>query len=240
MAQRRPRKFVAEPQALNFLAEQGDAQILLFLVGRENVYRVALHAEGAAVKVRVVSLVLHGHEGIQKGVLIDPVAYLYAGAHLKVGLRLGQAVDAGDGGHDDHVPPRQKGARGREPEPVEKVVAVAALLDVSVARGNVGLRLEIVVIGDEIFHRVLREEALHLAVELGGQSLVGRQYERRASGFRYKIGHGESLAGAGDAQKRLRTHASLKAFGKVPDGRLLVAHGRVGRSQLEKFFAHPA
>jgi hypothetical protein len=57
--------------------------------------------------------------------------------------------------------------------PVDRLVGARLLLDVGVGAGDVGLGLVIIVVADEIFDRVVREEALELAVELGGEDLVG-------------------------------------------------------------------
>ena len=54
------------------------------------------------------------------------------------------------------------------------------LLDVDVAGGNVGLGLVVVVIGDEVLDRVVREERLELVIELRRQRLVVRHDQRRA------------------------------------------------------------
>jgi hypothetical protein len=54
---------------------------------------------------------------------------------------------------------------------------IELLLDVGVGARHVGLGLVVVVVGDEILDRVVREEELELAVELRGQRLVGRQDE---------------------------------------------------------------
>ena len=59
--------------------------------------------------------------------------------------------------------------------PVDLVVDERVLLDVGVRLGDVGLGLVVVVVGDEVLDRVLREERLELAVQLGGQRLVGRR-----------------------------------------------------------------
>ena len=53
-------------------------------------------------------------------------------------------------------------------------------LDVGVGARHVGFGLVVVVVGDEVLDRVVGEEALELAVELGGQRLVRRQDQRRA------------------------------------------------------------
>jgi hypothetical protein len=72
-----------------------------------------------------------------------------------------------------------------------------------VAGRDIGLGLVVVVIGDEILHRVVGKQLLELAVELGGQGLVGRQHQGGLFGRSNDIGHGEGLAAAGDAQEHL-------------------------------------
>jgi hypothetical protein len=54
------------------------------------------------------------------------------------------------------------------------------LLDVGVTRGNVGLGLVIVVVGNKVLDSVLRKEFAEFAVQLGRQRLVMGQDERRA------------------------------------------------------------
>ncbi len=63
---------------------------------------------------------------------------------------------------------------------VDLFVDGGILLDIGVGARDIGFRLVVVVIGDEILDRVLREEVLHLRVELGRQRLVRREDEGRA------------------------------------------------------------
>ena len=114
-------------------------------------------------------------------------------------------------------------ARGRVAHAVDLLVDRGFLLDVGVGARDVGFRLVVVVIGDEIFHRVVGEERLELAVELRGQRLVRRQDQRRALRRLDHLGHGEGLARAGDAQKNLRAVVAGNAFDQVLDRLRLVA-----------------
>ena len=81
------------------------------------------------------------------------------------------------------------------------------LLDIGVGAGHIGLRLVIVVVADEILDRIVRKEALELAVELGRERLVGGEHERRTLGLLDHLGHGEGLSRAGDAEEDLRAVA---------------------------------
>ncbi len=71
-------------------------------------------------------------------------------------LRRAEPVDAGDGGHDDHVAAREERRRRREPQPRDVVVLRRVLLDVEVGLRDVGLGLVVVVVRDEVLDRVLR------------------------------------------------------------------------------------
>ena len=80
-------------------------------------------------------------------------------------------------------------------------------------------------LGDEIFHRVIREKLLELAVKLGRQRLVVGNDQCRLLHPLDDIGHGEGLAGTGDAQKGLALVAFLETFDKIGDCLRLVAGG---------------
>ena len=73
---------------------------------------------------------------------------------------------------------RSSSERGRRvAHAVDLVVDERVLLDVGVGLRDVGLGLVVVVVRHEVLDRVLREEGLELAEELGGQRLVGRQHQ---------------------------------------------------------------
>ena len=93
--------------------------------------------------------------------------------------------------------------RRRVAHAVDLLVDVGFLLDIGVGARDVGFGLVIVVVGDEIFDRVVGKEALELAVELRRQRLVGREDQRRTLGRLDHFRHGEGLAGAGDAEQHL-------------------------------------
>ena len=79
-----------------------------------------------------------------------------------------EAVDAGNRSDDDHVTAREKRGRRRMPKFVDLVVDQRFLVDERVARRDVGLRLVIVVIRNEIVDRILREQFAEFVRELGG------------------------------------------------------------------------
>ena len=128
-----------------------------------------------------------------------------AGATIfsQVVLGRAQAVDAADAGDDDHVPAQEQRRGRRVAQAVDLVVDGRVLLDVEVLRRDVGLGLVVVVVADEVLDRVVRQELAELVAELGGQRLVVGDDQRGLLHPLDDVGHGEGLAGAGDAEQRL-------------------------------------
>ncbi len=136
-------------------------------------------------------------------VALDLLSLLQEQQHAVIGFGRAQAVDAAYRGDDDAVAALEQRLGRRQPQLVELIVDRRFLLDVNVARGNVGFGLVVVVIGDEILDRVVREERLELVIELRRQRLVVRQDQRRAVQVLDDLGHREGLARAGNAQQYL-------------------------------------
>jgi len=109
---------------------------------------------------------------------------------------------------------------------IDLLVDGGFLLDIGVGARDVGLGLVVVVIADEIFDRVVREERLELAVELRRERLVGREHQRRPLRRFDHLGHGEGLARAGDAEQDLGAILARDALDDVGDRLRLVALGR--------------
>ena len=105
--------------------------------------------------------------------------------------------------------------------------------DVDVGGGNVGFGLVVIVVADEIFDGVLREEAFELVIELRGERFVVRQDQRGAIGALDDLGHGEGLAGAGDAEQDLMLFAGFEAADELVDGCGLIAAGLIVAGSLK-------
>src|SRR5690606_22839340 len=168
----------------------------------------------------------------------DALALLEVEDHRRVGLDRTDAVEAGDGSHDDHVVAFEQRARGRVAHAVDRLVHRAFLLDVSVRPRHVGFGLVVVVVRDKILDRVVRKEARELAVELGSEDLVRREDEGRALQLLDHLGHREGLARTGDAEQDLSLLALTRSLGQLADGGRLVAGGLVVRDELEPAPAH--
>ncbi len=190
---------------------------------REQFDRVAAHAKRAAHEIVVVAPVLQFDESGQQLGAVDPVALGQRQRHLRIGLDRADAVDARHRGDDDDVAALEDRARRRMAHPVDLFVQRRFLFDIGVGARDVGLRLVVIVIGDEVFDRVVREKALHLAVELRGQGLVRREDDRRPPGAGDDMRHRKGLARAGDAEQHLVALVAGEPFAQFVDRLRLVA-----------------
>ena len=119
---------------------------------------------------------------------------------------------------------RSRSARVAEwAHPVDLLVDRRGLLDIGVGARDVGFGLIIVVVGNEILDRIVRKEALHLAIELGGQDLVGGEDQGRFLHLLNDVRHGEGLAGAGNAEQHLISSIVVDASDQFADRLRLVA-----------------
>ena len=143
-------------ELVDLVAEQPDPQRVLF-VGRHHLDDVAADAEGAAPELRVVALVLDLDQLAEDLIAIDALPHLQRQQHPVVRLRRSEAVDARDARDDDDVATLEERPRRRQAHAVDLVVDRRFLLDVRVGGRDVGFRLVVVVVADEVFDGVLRE-----------------------------------------------------------------------------------
>ena len=193
--------------------------------GRKDLQRVAPHPELVAHKVNVVTLVLNGHQLFNQRV----PAPLHTGAqrdhHIPVINGVADRINAGHGGHNDHIPPLGQCRRGAVAQLVDLVVNSRVLFNISVRCGHVSLRLIVVVVGNKILHRIFRKEFPKLAAKLGSQGLVMRQHQSGSVHPLNNIGHGKGFAGAGDPHQGLLLHTVQHAPGQLLNCLRLIAGG---------------
>ena len=150
----------------DFIAEQRHAPGAILVVRGENFDDIAVDAERAAIEVTAGALVLQRHQVGEQRALVDALAFLERERHRRIGLDRTDTVDAGYRSDDDHVVALEQRPRRRMAHTVDLLVDRGILLDIGVGARDIRFRLIIVVIRDEIFDGVVREEILELAVEL--------------------------------------------------------------------------
>ena len=162
--------------AVDLVPEKLHPDGMVPVVGGIQLHGISPDPEHVPLKGDVVALVADLHQPPQQ--LIPVPLGTHPQRHHQLGkiVRLAQAVDAGDGGHHDHVPPLQQGTGGRKAQPVDFVVGGGVLGDIGVGMGNVRLRLVVVVVGDKVLHGIVGKELLEFGTKLGSQGLVMGQH----------------------------------------------------------------
>ena len=211
--------------SVHFVAEELDPDAVV-PVGRNHLDHVPPDPEGPPGQIQIGPLVLDADQPVQQRLPGDPLALAQHEQHPVIGLGRPQAVDAAHAADDDAVPALEQGSGRRMPQPVDIVVDQGLLLDVGVGGGDVRFRLVVVVVADEVLHRVFGEEIPELLVELGGQRLVVAQDQGGPIDPLDDLGHGEGLAGPGDSQQHLAAPAFPNAPDQLLDGPTLIPAGR--------------
>ena len=233
LAQRDAGQRVDAADAVDLVAEELDAHHVLVRIDRPDLDRVPAHAEAVALEHHIVALILDVDQAADKGLAADLGAGPQRDDHFLIVDRVAQRVDAGHGRDDDHVPPLGQRRGRRVAQAVDLVVDGRVLFDIGVGRGDIRLGLVIVVIGDEILDRIVREELAQLGAELRGKRFIVCEHQRRPLGLLDDVGHGEGLARAGHAHQRLLGQAVADALDQLCDGLGLVARHFVRADDLE-------
>ena len=209
-------------ELVDLVAEQLDPQALLF-IRRIDLDDVAADPEGAAGEFVVVALVLDFHQLAQDLIAIDPLPPLERQHHAVIGLRRAEAIDARHAGDDDDVAAFEERPGRGETHAIDLLVDRRLLLDVRVCGRNVRFGLVVVVVADEVLHRVVGEEPAEFLKELGGERLVVRHHQRRPVHARDRLRHREGLSRAGHAEQHLVTVAALEPIDQLSNRPRLVA-----------------
>ena len=94
-------------------------------------------------------------------------------------------------------------------ELVNLVIDRAILFDISIAGRNIGLGLVVIIVGNEVFHRVIGEKLLELTIKLAGQRFIMGDNQCRLVDLSDNLTHGIGLTSTSRPHKNLGFLASL-------------------------------
>jgi hypothetical protein len=193
--------------AFDLVAEPLDPEGPLGLRRRHHLEDVAAYPEGATPEGEVVALVMDPDQAAHHLVPVAAHAGTQRDAQIAVVLGRAEAEDARHAGDDDHVAALEQRRGGAVAQFVDLVVDRRVLLDVGVGGRQVGLGLVVVVIRHKVLDRVVREEFLELARQLGRERLVVGDHQRGPVHGGDRRGDRERLAAAGHPEEDLRPGA---------------------------------
>ena len=125
--------------------------------------RYQLHVAGEVGALQVL------HEA---GVLSVALAPLEREHHAVIGLGGANPIDTTDTGNDHAVTAFEQATRCRHAHLVDFIVNGRLLLNIGVGRSYISLWLVVIIITDEILHRILREKSTKFLAKLSGQGLI--------------------------------------------------------------------
>ncbi len=218
--------------ALYFVFEEDDSD------GGVAVCRIDLHRLSSAPEVsglehQVVALVVVVQKPRHESPAVPLLAYCETKNGILIVLSLSKAIYARYTGNYDDVAPLEQGLCRGKAKLLDAFVYRGILLNINVLRRHIGLRLVIIVIADEIFHRAVREKRPELAAQLRRQRLVVGDDQRGPLHPLDDLGHGKGFAAAGHAQEHLQLIPPLHALRQKIDGLGLVSLGLEGGNHLE-------
>ena len=185
------------------------------------------------MKIDVIALVLHFDQATDDLALFHAVTGTHDEAHLEVVVALADAVDAGNRGDNHAITPFQQAFGRREAHLFDVFVDRGILFDEEIAGGNVGFRLVVVVVRNEILDGIFRKKLAEFRVKLRRQGLVRGQHQGRTPGTGDDVGHRIGLARAGHAKQGLEGEAVFQAVNQRSNRLRLVTGGQEGLVKTE-------
>ena len=192
---RLPRQSVNLCNPIHFIPEKFHPVGFTSRICRKNLHYISPHPKGSPVKIHIIAGILNIDQLVNH---LIPVFY-HAGPkrnhHLLIINRRAQPINTGHRGHNNHISAFRKCRRSRMAQLINLIIDCRVLLYICVGRGNIGLRLVVVVVRDKILDCILREELLKLAVKLGCQSFIVCDNQGRLIQSLNDISHGKGLSG---------------------------------------------
>ena len=218
---------------IDLVAKQLDPYAPVLRRSGKNLNHIAAHPKSAAMEIGVVTRVLDLDEFPEDRLPSYLDTFLEVQQHAMVDLRRSQTVNARYRRDDDDVLSLEQRSRRRVPHPVDGVINGGVLGDVRICGRDVGFRLIVIVIADEIFDRVVRKETLKFSIELRRQRFVVHDDQGRLLDPSDHVGESKGFAGTGHAQEDLMRVSPQNAVCQALNGFWLISSGLELRDQPE-------
>ena len=105
---------------------------------------------------------------------------------------------------------------------IDLLVDGTVFFNIGIRLRNVRFRLIVIVVGNEVFHGVIREKLAELTAKLRCKRFVVCQNKRGTIQFRNDVRHGERFATARNAEQRLLLMPRADGLHKFFDRRRLI------------------
>ena len=172
LSQHLTREHIKLKDAIHLVIKHFNAHGLFTIGRRNNLNDISPHPKGAALKIDIIAVVLNLYQLMQNFLSVNNLAQSQGKHHIIVLLGGTQAINTADAGHDNNISALKEGAGSGMAQLIDFIINGSILFNISIGLGNIGLRLVVIVIGNKVFHRIIREEGLQLTGQLCRQRFV--------------------------------------------------------------------
>ena len=198
--------------AIDFIPEKFHTNGMLRGADRENFDHIPTDTKRTSFKIQIIAVILHFHQSAQDFI---PVL-LHAGAqgkhHAVVFLRVTQAINTRNAGNNNNILSLHQRRRGGMAQLINFIIDRGILFDIGIRTWYIRFGLIIIIIADEILHRIFGEELLQLVIKLCRKGFIMRNDQSRLLDFLNDICHREGFARACYPQQSLEFQALLEAL----------------------------
>ena len=223
---------------VNLVTEELDADCAVTLGGRKNLNCVATDTEFVTDKVDVISLVADRNQAANKLLTAHFLTDTDRDQKALILHGVTERINTGNRGNDNNVTALKQSAGGTMAEHIDLLVYHSVLFNINVLAGDIGLRLVVIVVGNEVFHRILGEKCTQLCAELGGEGLVVSKNQGGSIQVGNNVCHSKGFTRTGNTEKCLRPLACENALCQSLDRLWLIARRLVIADKLKLFVKH--
>ena len=203
-------KRIKERDGFQFIIKKLKSNRHLGVFGRENINSVSPDAEGAASEIHFTALVLHANELGNKIRTTFDIACSHNQTHLRVTFRLTDTVDCRDSGHNNGVTALKNAFGGSQAHLLDVLIDCRIFFYEKIPTGNIGFRLIVVVIRNEVFHRVIGKKFPHFRIQLRGQRFIRSHDQGRHALTGDDVSHRKCFTRPGYPQQCLKRQTALE------------------------------
>ena len=158
--------------AVDFVAEKFHTDSIFRGCHRENFHYIPANTKGTALKIHIISVILHFNEAVQHFI---PV-FFHTGTerkhHAIVFFRVTQTIDTGYAGNNNNILPFHQCRCGRVAQFVDFFIDCGIFLNIGIGAGHIGFRLIVIIVANKVFHCIFWEYLFKLAVKLCSKGFI--------------------------------------------------------------------
>ena len=193
------------------------------LICRNDFQNISTHTKCTTVEIHIITIILDLNQLCHYFITIFDHTRTQRNYHVLVIYRVTQPINTRHTGNNDHISPLHQWHSCGESKLINLVIDGRILGNICVWRWNICFRLIIVVVGDKIFHCVIRKELFEFPIQLRSQRLIMCNNQCRLVHLLNDIRHGKCLTRSSNSKQRLTLVSFFETFDQLSNYLRLVA-----------------